>query len=905
MERGTPEGQRALSEAAGAGKRVEVLGERTEYTTTYANPDGESFQLEQSVVPVRVRNGPDRWVEPDATLVVRPDGGIGPRAAVVGVTFSPGGPGTGLVELKGRGGRSLTLGWPGRLPQPVLEGDDATYREVLPGVDLRMTATTEGFREVLVVKTPQAAANPALKRVEFSLSTNGLTVSGSKEGGFSAADSDGNDVFVAPPALMWDSSGPDATQAPTTTPQARTATGIRTASLSSPAVAPTEGDANDDPDSPLDGPGHGDKTAELPVHVEARSLAVVPDTDLLTQQDPAAYPLYIDPQIGTDDSEHLLLRSDGYSLYDWDNKADKQGRGVGKCGSWNGYYCGPGYVQRLYFEFGPQKLAGKEVLDASFTITEPWAFQCSPRNVQLVRTREIYKSTKWSTRPARLDMMGDRYVSAGRGSSCDPNSPAAPITFNDNPDEPDENLTPTVRDFAAGKFDRLTLELRAADESDTSAWKRFRNDAVLSVKYISRPAVPTGMGIVAGTGTSCSRDATDPDVISDPTPKLAARPQTAPGAEAEASLRSIFTVQKKQGDGQWVPVTGASYLETPTSGYVGDGKQVVRDVPVTLSDGVLYRTSSWTRSYAGSEVRASRATGNCYFKVDRAAPKAARIEFNGDPYQECDTTSCVPLGGPDIPGTVTFRAASGDTNSSYLYKLSTEKAWHSRSGSTVTVKITPTISGTVRLHVKAKDSLGRVGNERIVDFAVKEGSGPVARWSFHETSGDARDTSTTVSAYQDPAKLHNGATRPTDGRRGWLIEEEKEDRTLRLDGVDAYAATSGPVLDTRASYTIAGWVRPDRVDRDFSMVGQAGTAMSGIAISHSADGKWAARLPSGDTTASTDTTNKVLAKRDTVAACGPMSPPPTRPPPTCSSSTSTASSKGSRRSANPSTRPAR
>ncbi|MEV0095276.1 hypothetical protein [Streptomyces sp. NPDC050738] len=49
------EGQQALAEAADSGERVEVTGERTEFTTTYANPDGFTFHLEQSVTPVRVK----------------------------------------------------------------------------------------------------------------------------------------------------------------------------------------------------------------------------------------------------------------------------------------------------------------------------------------------------------------------------------------------------------------------------------------------------------------------------------------------------------------------------------------------------------------------------------------------------------------------------------------------------------------------------------------------------------------------------------------------------------------------------------------------------------------------------------------------------------------------------------
>ncbi|MFC7643824.1 hypothetical protein ACFQX6_25920 [Streptosporangium lutulentum] len=132
------------------------------------------------------------------------------------------------------------------------------------------------------------------------------------------------------------------------------------------------------------------------------------------------------------------------------------------------------------------------MLSATFRVTEPWAFQCSPRWVDLSRTNNFTSSTTWSSKPKALDMMGDRNVSAGRGSSCDPDQPSAPIDFRDNPEETNENLTPTVKDFAAGKFAKLTLELRAHDEGDTAAWKRFRNDAVLAVDYVglrrSRPA---------------------------------------------------------------------------------------------------------------------------------------------------------------------------------------------------------------------------------------------------------------------------------------------------------------------------------------------------------------------------------------------------------------------------------
>ncbi|MFD3781151.1 hypothetical protein ACFWS1_34990, partial [Streptomyces sp. NPDC058612] len=142
------ESERALREAAISGKPVEVQGERTESTTTYANPDGRSFRLDQSAVPVRVRAQSGGWVAPDATLEPRADGTLGPKAAVAGVSFSNGGDQASLVTIA-HGGRSLSLGWQGgALPKPVLDGDSAVYPEVLPGVDLRMTATLKGFREV-------------------------------------------------------------------------------------------------------------------------------------------------------------------------------------------------------------------------------------------------------------------------------------------------------------------------------------------------------------------------------------------------------------------------------------------------------------------------------------------------------------------------------------------------------------------------------------------------------------------------------------------------------------------------------------------------------------------------------------------------------------------------------------
>ncbi|MGW0712503.1 LamG-like jellyroll fold domain-containing protein [Streptomyces sp. NPDC002643] len=829
------EGQRALEQAAESGERVEVVGERTDRSTVFANPDGFTFTLEQSVVPVRVPKPGGGWQAPDATLVKRSDGSVGPSAAAVEIAFSPGGENTPLASIEDAG-KSLELRWPGNLPEPELDGTRAVYAEVLPGVDLQVTATPESFQPVFVVKTPEAAANEELKKLTFGLKARGLEVVEGAAGNLTAVDASGRTVFRAPPARMWDSAGEasveaseatDATEATEATEADETSgnenSGTRTQLMTAQALAedaPTAASA--EVASAVAGvePGQGDKVVRMDVAVTEDTLSIVPDTAMLTTTDTDAFPLFIDPTVTWGESERTLLRSDGYESYGWGNGDDDQGRGAGKCGTWNGYYCGPGYVQKLYFEFSPASLKGKKVLDATFRVTEPWAFQCDPRWVDLVRTNNISSATTWSSRPKELDLMVDRHVSAGRGSLCDPDSPDAPIEFNDNPEETNENLTSTVSNFAAGKFSRLTLEIKAHDETDTAAWKRFKNDAVLAVKFVGLPAKPSAIGLVTGSGTVCETDESDPAVVSDPTPTLTATAQTMAGGEKDAQLRIAYDLDRKSGS-SWGDVTPGNGDERPSSGYVGDNTKVNLSWS-TLTDGALYRYRAWTRSYYndGDSLLAgpsnASTTGWCYFKVDSTAPKAPTVTV-GSPYTACTTNDCTAHGGPGVKGTFTFAPATGDTNVAYQYKLSSTASWSAdQKGSSVSVPITPTKAATYRLYVRAKDGIGRYGAQSVVDFLVADGEKPVGRWQFAEADGAAVDVATWDGS--DNATLTGGAARDDRGRRGLVTRDAEDqplatpvtDKGLALDGSTGYAATAGTVLDTSQSYTIGAWVRVDQ-----------------------------------------------------------------------------------------------
>ncbi|MGW7091095.1 LamG domain-containing protein [Streptomyces sp. NPDC054874] len=825
---------RASAAAVAAGERVEVVEERSERETVFANPDGATFTLEKSITPVRVASDGE-WVEPDPTLVRNTDGSVGPEAAAVDLSFSAGGDGAALVTIA-EGGQSVSLGWPGVLPAPRLDGQHAVYENVLPDVNLILTATVEGFRQVLEVKTPEAAANPALKAIEYRIGAQNLTVTAGVGGGMDALDGNGRPVFRSPAARMWNSAGDGAAAAPAG----------RSLYLASPT-----GSATDEPvavgpveeGDHLAGPGAGDASAAMQLKLTGTTVTVEPDADLLSSTDENDFPLYIDPPVELNESERTVLSSDGDVF--WNFSGGDNGMSVGKCGSavigGVSYYCGNGYVNRMYFEFAPGNLKGKHVLDATFRVTETWSFSCDARWIDLERTNNISSSTKWPG-PKKLDQMGDRNVSAGRGSHCSPSQPRAPIEFHDYAPEPDENLTPTVRSFADGKISRLTLMLMAKDESDTIAWKRFDDDAVLSVDYVGKPAKPSNIGPVVGRSNDCNTVESDPAVVTDPTPDLTATPQTASGGESGAKLRVAMDVDKKQSDGTWA--NAMSEIVRPSSGYVGDNVKVTATAP-TLPENTLLRMRAWTRSHYGSEWLAGPSNGSttgwCYFKIDSKAPKPPTITFNPvdeDSYTPCTANDCVPHGKPGKSGSFTLGPASGDVNTAYRYQLTSgsySSGWSSyKPGATAEISVVPPTSGTMTLHAEAKDAYGP-GAGNSVEFVVKESDGPLARWNFAEASGVALDTSTTDPGLRDNATLTGGATRTDQGRRGEITitpatatapAVKATDSGLGLNGTTSYAATTGPVIDTRASYTVAAWVRMDDPSRNATVMGQDGVNRS-------------------------------------------------------------------------------
>jgi hypothetical protein len=803
--------QSASERAAATGEPVEVPSERTEYTTTVANPDG-TFTLTQSTQPQRARAEDGTWQDIDVTLVKRSDGTVGPKAAVVDMAFSGGGSGSGLLRL-GHDGQELRMGWPTTLPTPTLDGATATYANVpINGVDLQMTATAEGYREVLVVRTAEAAASPELEQISLTATGDGLSVVPGEGGGLRAVDADGNPVFRGPAGQMWDSAGDDA------------ATGPQTQLLSAAATNTGEAQGRQTSADDLSHPGEGDASAELPVAVGDGTVSVKPDLELLRGQE-TVYPVFIDPPVGLGVSEWTKLSSDGDRFWKF-----TEPKGVGRCGVADGYACGSGYTDRMYFEFGPGKLAGKHVLDATFRAYETWSFNCTPYWVDLERTDNISEGTRWPG-PKQLDQMGDKYVSAGRGDLCSPEQPNRWVEFNDNPAEGDENLTSTVRAFAAGKFPRLTLMLRAKDETEPRAWKRFDNNAELKVWYVHKPGVPTTVGAIPGTGnkTGPCRPLTDPLTVTVDTPTVHARVQTLvqPGAdETTPALQAEFVMERSSDDtakGTWSQVWSGY---RPERGWATDG-ELLSITTTNRADGGLYRFRSRTQSHWSYDGKSgdlfSPYSSWCYLRIDSTAPKMPTI-VSGGPYAKCTVNDCAPHGSPGVPGTFTFRPNAADKDvKAYRWRFldmgasAVKRVDAATTNAPVTRKdITPSLPGTQTLVVEASDLKldkdGRVRWGPPAEFVLKVGlpEGPTGRWRFDD--GKPNSNVTVAKDTGEAGTRHNAVLRDTlatgwstMGRRGagdyslWLNDSTDPAKQT------GYASTDGAAVNTQDSFTVSAW----------------------------------------------------------------------------------------------------
>ncbi|WP_405060621.1 hypothetical protein OG474_03025 [Kribbella sp. NBC_01505] len=449
-------------QAKARGQRVEVMEKRSETSQTFANPDG-TFTLEQHSVPVRVQR-PSGWVDVDTTLERGADGQVRPRATALEMAFSGGGTAP-LIAVKAEG-HELKLSWPGALPAPVLSGDSATYPNVFPDVDLKVTASAESYSEVLVVKTPAAARLPQLRKLELAVDAGKLKVAKAAGGVIEARDTLGALIFTGPAPVAWDSRGR--------------------------AQAPTDQDRTE---APLE----GDKVSQLGLAVSQKALTISPAPALLS--DPAnKYPLQIDPSLSFAQEGRAMLNERYATTPSW-NWEGPEGVGYQSFEPWS--------RKRLIYKMRLGALGSAQISKATFSAYETWAASCTPKEVQAWQTTPVGTGVNWSNGTAagvwkrKLSSVVD---AVGR-AECTPAGKWLEFDVR----------TAVAEEVAAAKS-YVYLGLRAASESDDMAWKRFRKDVKLEVIYNNPPKLASARFTEPTSG--CSTNAASPSRINSTQPVL-------------------------------------------------------------------------------------------------------------------------------------------------------------------------------------------------------------------------------------------------------------------------------------------------------------------------------------------------------------------------------------------------
>ncbi|WP_173390860.1 RICIN domain-containing protein [Actinomadura litoris] len=773
-----------------------------------ALPDGE-LEATMSSRPVRTRRG-GKWVPVDTKLTRRSNGELVPGATTVGLAFSGGGDGP--FARMTRAGRELALTWPyGRLPIPVVDGDTATYQNVLPDVDLVLRAVGDGFRHVLVVKTAAAAQRPELKELQLKLTADRLKVQGDGAGGLTAIDeAAGGTVFRAAEPYMWDSSGQPAGDG--AAPSTPTQSSSRATPSPSPSSASKRSLAG-----PSEDPADGVQRAAVKTAVSGGMLKLTPDQALLTGTT-TKFPVYIDPDWQGPGESAAVMVSTKYSDSSWEDE------GMGYCSDSDPYMggqCGGTITKRLFYKFTlPSAVMKTNVLAVEFKPYQTGAYNCTPAEAELWRTKGVSGSTSWNTQNAsgfwQRKVAEKSFNYGNEGVGCANNT----VVFQD------ARLKDEVQKTADGGG-TLWLGLKAGSESSTKYWKRFNNDAVLRVLYNLPPKAPTNVQLQAEGGYyPCgANDASKPYVRVWPT--MSAKitdPQSSDRVQAE------FLVGWGDANGanfQWrigagglgpdsAPLTsgggnsGTTFTKSLSS--LATSRGIPKNVPIAwMVRGHDFKDNQeddnwqhWQGVGVWTDV-ATTAGGQghkCWFVYDDANPKPPTITSTKYPNDGAEHD------GVGQPGDFTVTAAA---DSEPLSKFGVQFTPPGRAAEPIqwknlgaspspgctatqcTFSKTPDVKGDWKMDVWAVDRAGRPGSAPTYQFRIRNMAAEEAHWKLDDPAGShvllneitGSDTFQIVSALSGKCFDVNGRSLE-NGPTGKTVQYDCDDglsQRWRLDPV--------------------------------------------------------------------------------------------------------------------------
>lgn len=658
--------QKALSEAQRTGEPVPIPDKTTETSVVYANPDG-TLKLSSHNQPVRVRRD-GAWIAADNSLTQRPDGTLAPKASTSDMTFSGGGNGP-LAILKD-GAKSVALSWDKPLPRPDIEGNTATYPEVLPGVDLKITANTLGYSHLIVVHNAEAATNPELARIKYRLSGSGLQISES-DGTLTAKDDNGTTAIGGSTPIMWDSSRvgkPGATK----------------------EIDPANGKVS-----------RLEMTTRTSNRGSTAEVEIKPDHAALTGPD-VKYPVYIDPPLSKHRTNWITVTDAKWQTWNTGDWAK-----VGYCDAKRDRLCGgTSFKARSFFDFPISELNHRNGVEATIWEAGLWATQahastgCTSQPTVAVAGSRIDSGTRWPG-PAVMNDVVTAWSNAG--DQCG------------GPREVLFSVEPTIRQAATDNSQWVTLGLRAPGQENTmDHWKRFGNNPRLDVVFSYRPNDAQTYSI--SNAVSCNGQTYTPDAS--PTLYSTMTDNNEPPLQVAIGHEVLDAATDAQ-----VALTDADSLNVVSSGAVADWQ-----TDVELPDGHYKFKAFGHNVFPGNADRNLWATepSPFYWFHVRAKPITAIPVIHSEDYRSGYWSR-----PQNQPGQITFNAAGAKYIKGFSYTFAgsgtevlpsttdcdvnttfTNGGWIGASGGTATITVPQNLApGRHTLHVRSFDDAHKLSPE--------------------------------------------------------------------------------------------------------------------------------------------------------------------------------------------------
>lgn len=330
------------------------------------------------------------------------------------------------------------------------------------------------------------------------------------------------------------------------------------------------------------------------------------------------------------------------------------------------------------------------------------------------------------------------------------------------------------------------------------------------------PEQPLAADLLTGD-KPCAAGVDRPYVRSAPALTATLRDRTAEGQSVPDRLTGQVEVWWQDAGGT---EQRAAYTSTPKSSGSSFQWQLLSDIPadtviswrVRANDGQAW--SAWSDEGEGSA---------CQFVYDRSAPEQPVVTSPDFP----DDT--VPSGGAGRYATFTMDSPSDDVVT-YRYNLlggPVMSAEPAEPGGPVSVRLLPTDSGTSSLTVQAVDRAGNASPPTTFYFRVKSAAGPVGEWTLADPAGSLTAAATTGT----PARTGIGVTFGGAAPSGTALAS-----TAHLDGTGHGFLTPGTsVVDTRETFAVGAWVRPERTGADMTVVSQDAVGAADFALGLSTD----------------------------------------------------------------------